>query len=156
MAPLTLTMPTATTVQIVRTFTAPLPLVWRAFTEPALVRQWLTGPPGHTMPECEIDFRVGGSWRYLWQMPDGQMEGKGLFKEIVHHQRYVSTESFDIAPEMESLAETHFTAQSDQTAVTMLMHYTSEEARDASIQHGMDEMMELSFNHLDGVLASRN
>lgn len=152
MAPLTLTMPTDTTIHITRRFDASLPLVWRAFTEPDLVKQWLTGEEGHTMPECEIDFRVGGAWRYLWQMPEGKMEGKGLFREIVHHHRYVHTESFDIAPEMESLVETAFTQHGAETAMVMMIHYTSKANRDMSVQYGMDQFMEAGFGNLDSLL----
>ncbi|MEO0385383.1 MAG: SRPBCC domain-containing protein [Pseudomonadota bacterium] len=152
MAPLTLTTPTDTSVQMVRRFDAALPLVWRAFTEAELVQQWLTGPAGHTMPECEIDFRVGGAWRYLWQMPQGQMEGKGFFKNITDHDRYVHSESFDIAPEMESLVETAFVETDGTTTVTIVVHYQSQANRDMSVAHGMDKGMEASFANLDQLL----
>lgn len=154
MAPLTLTTPTDTSIQLVRRFEAPLPLVWRAFTEADLVQRWLTGPSDHTMPECEIDFRVDGAWRYVWEWPDGKMEGKGLFKEIAHHDRYVHTESFDIAPEMESLAETHFAQDGKTTIVTILNHYASQTNRDMSIEYGMDTTMESGFCNLEPLLAT--
>ena len=44
-----------------RAFDAPRHLVFDAFTKPDLLRQWMLGPPGWSMPVCEIDFRVGGS-----------------------------------------------------------------------------------------------
>lgn len=154
MAPLELTTPTDTSIQLVRRFEAPLPLVWRAFTQADLVRQWMTGPPDHTMPECQIDFRVDGAWRYVWQWPDGTMVGNGFFKEILEHDRYVHTESFDIAPEMESLVETHFVQEGDITTVTILTHYTSQANRDMSIQYGMDTTMEAGFSKLEPLLAS--
>jgi uncharacterized protein YndB with AHSA1/START domain len=153
MAPLTLTTPTDTSIQLVRRFEARLPLVWRAFTEADLVQQWMTGPPDHTMPECEIDFRVGGAWRYVWEWPDGTMVGHGLFKEIADHTRYVNSENFDIAPEMESLAETQFAQDGEATIVTILTHYTSQANRDMSIQYGMDTTMEAGFCNLEPLLA---
>ncbi len=151
MSPLTLTMPTDKSIQIVRRFDAALPLVWRAFTEPALVKQWLNGPSDHTMPECAIDFRVDGAWRYVWEWPDGKMVGQGFFKEIVDHERYVHTESFDIAPEMESLVETSFAQSGAVTTVSMMIHYASQANRDMSIQYGMDKGMEESFSNLDAL-----
>lgn len=154
MAPLTLTTPTDTSIQIVRHFDAALPLVWRAFTEADLVQQWLNGPSDHTMPECEIDFRVDGAWRYVWEWPDGKMVGQGLFKEIVDHQRYVHTESFDIAPEMESLVETSFAQVGAQTVVTMMIHYASQANRDMSIQYGMADGLEASYANLDALTAN--
>lgn len=152
MAPLTLTTPSDTSIQLVRCFDAPLPLVWRAFTEAELVQQWMSGQADHTMPECEIDFRVDGAWRYVWEWPDGKMVGNGFFKEIVEHDRYVHTENFDIAPEMESLVETHFVQDGDITTVTMLTHYASQANRDMSIQYGMDTTMEACFGNLEPLL----
>ena len=44
---------------ITRTFNAPRSLVFEALTKPELVQQWMLGPPGWTMPVCEIDLKVG-------------------------------------------------------------------------------------------------
>jgi len=52
---------------VTRDFEAPRRLVFDAFTKPELVRRWLLGPPGWTMPLCEIDLRVGGTYRYAWR-----------------------------------------------------------------------------------------
>jgi uncharacterized protein YndB with AHSA1/START domain len=54
-------------IRVTRDFDAPRPLVFDAFTKPELVRRWLLGPPGWTMPLCEIDLRVGGVYRYVWR-----------------------------------------------------------------------------------------
>ncbi|MCK0176975.1 MULTISPECIES: SRPBCC domain-containing protein [Mycobacteriaceae] len=43
-----------------RTYRAPLDTVWRAWTEPEMLRQWW-GPEKTFVPECEIDLRVGGA-----------------------------------------------------------------------------------------------
>src|SRR6267143_2100027 len=51
---------------------APRRMVFDAFTKPELVKQWLLGPPGWTMPVCEIDLRVGGAYRYVWRHADGR------------------------------------------------------------------------------------
>ena len=48
---------------ITRSFNAPRALVFDAFTKPELVKRWLLGPPGWTMPVCEIDLNVGGRYR---------------------------------------------------------------------------------------------
>lgn len=149
MAPLLLSLPTASSIQVVRSFQAPRRLVWRAFTEPELVKQWLTGPSEHSMPECEIDFRVGGSWRYVWEWPDGRMTAVGTYKQIDDLERIVHTEAFDIAPEMESLVETAFAERDGMTIVTMQMHYASEDARDAVIASGMEDGLEASYVNLD-------
>ncbi|MGH8210907.1 MAG: SRPBCC domain-containing protein [Steroidobacteraceae bacterium] len=53
-------------VVITRSFNAPRELVWACHTRAELVRRWLLGPPGWTMPTCDIDLRVGGHYRYVW------------------------------------------------------------------------------------------
>ena len=85
-------------IQVTRNFGAPRGLVFDAFTKPELVRRWLLGPPGWTMPLCEIDLRVGGSYRYVWRSEkDGaQMAMGGVFREIVPLERLVATERFDL------------------------------------------------------------
>jgi len=50
-----------------RIFAAPRRLVFDCHTRPALVKRWLLGPPGWSMPVCEIDLSVGGRFRYLWR-----------------------------------------------------------------------------------------
>jgi uncharacterized protein YndB with AHSA1/START domain len=45
-------------------FNAPRELVWDCHTKPELVKRWMLGPPGWSMPVCEIDLRVGGAYRY--------------------------------------------------------------------------------------------
>lgn len=77
-----------------RVFDAPRRLVFDAFTKPELLKRWLTGPPGWTMPVCEIDLRVGGALRYLWRGPAGEEMGmSGVFREITPPDRIVGTEN---------------------------------------------------------------
>jgi len=82
---------------ITRMFDAPRKLVYRAFTEPALVRRWMNGPGGYSMPVCDMDFRVGGKYRYVWKSDkDGsEMALVGEFREIVPDKRIVRTETFE-------------------------------------------------------------
>src|SRR5215510_1735765 len=94
-----LTTPTDREIQVERDFNAPRPLVWDAFTKPELVRRWLLGPDGWTMPVCEIDLRVGGRYRYVWRKESTghEMGLGGEFREIVHAEKLVATEKFDDA-----------------------------------------------------------
>jgi uncharacterized protein YndB with AHSA1/START domain len=45
--------------------------VYEAYTTPGLVKRWLLGPPGWTMPVCEMDLWVGGTYRWLWREKEG-------------------------------------------------------------------------------------
>src|SRR5262249_4193476 len=82
--PLQVTTPGGREVVVTRAFAAPRGMVFDAHTKPDLVRRWLLGPPGWAMPVCEIDLRVGGKYRYVWQHDgSGQRMGvAGTFTEI--------------------------------------------------------------------------
>src|SRR6266705_839890 len=77
-------------------FDAPRQLVFDAHTKPELVRRWLLGPPGWSMPVCEIDLRVGGKSRYVWQPDrDGTKMGRGgVYGEVKAPERIGNTEKF--------------------------------------------------------------
>ena len=82
-----------------RAFAAPRRLVFEAFTKPELLKRWLLGPDGWSMPVCEIDLRVGGRYRYVWRNDrDGTEMGMGgVYREIAVPERVVATEKFDDA-----------------------------------------------------------
>lgn len=73
---LKVTTPTDREIAMTRVFAAPRRLVFDALTKPELVKQWLLGPPGWTMPVCEIDLRVGGAYRFVWRGPNGTEMGQ--------------------------------------------------------------------------------
>ena len=88
--------PTDREIRVARDFHAPRQLVFDAFTKPDMVRRWLLGPPGWTMPVCEIDLKVGGAYRYVWRKTGVKDMGMGgIFREIVPPERLVATERFD-------------------------------------------------------------
>jgi uncharacterized protein YndB with AHSA1/START domain len=152
-APLTVTMPTDTDVVVVRTFDAPRDVVWRAHTEPRLVKKWLLGPPGWTMPTCEIDLRVGGRYRYGWKHPEQQgFEMTGTFNEIKAPERIVHSEEFK---GMEAKITTLFAEKAGKTTMTMTMHFPSKAARDGAVKTGMTDGMEQSYRNLDAMVATK-
>ncbi len=153
MKPLQMTTPTDKTIEITRSFDAPVSMVWRAHTEPDLVKRWLTGPAGHAMPECVINLRVGGSYRYVWEWPDGRMSATGTFRAIEPERRLLLTETFDIFPESETLVEQIFSKADGKTIVTMSLHYDSQTTRDGVLQSPMDEGLEASYRSLDALIS---
>jgi uncharacterized protein YndB with AHSA1/START domain len=79
---------------ITRTFDAPPGLVWKAFTDPALMGRWW-GPKGYTAPVIKIDLRVGGRYLYCMRSSVGQdVWSTGIFREIVPYRKLVATDSF--------------------------------------------------------------
>jgi uncharacterized protein YndB with AHSA1/START domain len=138
-----------------RAFDAPRKLVFDAFTKPELVKQWLLGPPGWSMPVCEIDLRVGGSYRYVWRkagVPDMGMGG--VYREVVAPERVVATEKFDQAwYPGEAVGTLVLVEQSGKTTVTQTVLYASAEARDAVLKSGMEKGVGASYDRLEEMLA---
>ncbi len=151
--------PSDTQVEVSRRFASSVALVWRALTEPALVNRWLLGPPGWSMPVCESDFRVGGSYEYGWRSEDGGEFGfVGEFQEIEQHSKIVHTEGLRAgSPGAEvaggSLVTINFEEMGGATKVVTTIEYPSKEARDAVLTQGMTDGMEMSYRHLDELLA---
>lgn len=76
---------------IQRIFNAPRAKVFEAWTSAEHVANWF-GPKGFTAPFCEIDFRVGGSYRICMRAPDGEDHWVwGEYREIVEPERIVFT-----------------------------------------------------------------
>lgn len=79
---------------ITRIFSAPRELVWKAWTEPERVMRWW-GPKYFTSPICKMDFRVGGSYHFCMQSPEGEdFWSTGVYLEIIPLEKIVCTDSF--------------------------------------------------------------
>ena len=140
-----------------RQFAAPRELVFACHTRPELVRRWLLGPPGWTMPVCEIDARVGGAYRYEWRGPDGERMGaSGVHREVVVPERIVFTQLFDDDwTGGETLISIVLREQDGRTELTETTLFVSAEARAAAVATGMAEGMESSFQQLEALLAGQ-
>jgi uncharacterized protein YndB with AHSA1/START domain len=133
-----LSTPTDTQILMTREFDAPVAHVWRAYTEPELVSRWWPGRRG-TMQSCEIDFRVGGSWRYVMTASEGfEVAFHGEYQEIVEHERIVNTEVFEGAPGPGILVTTTFVADGERTRLEMCSECGSQEIRDVILGSGME------------------
>ncbi len=140
-----------------RVFAAPRQLVYDAHTKPELVRQWLLGPPGWAMPVCDMDVRVGGTYRWVWRKEtDGSEMGMGgVYREVKAPERLVSTEKFDEAwYPGESLNTLVLVEQAGRTTLTQTMRYESPAAREAVIKSGMEQGVSASYDRLEDVLSA--
>jgi uncharacterized protein YndB with AHSA1/START domain len=146
-----LSTPSDCEIQVTRDFHAPRQLVFDAFTKPHLVRRWLLGPEGWTMPVCEIDLKVGGAYRYVWRKAGQKDMGMGgIFREIVSPKRLVATEKFDESwYPGDALDTTVFTEKGEITTMTITVLYESEEARDTARRSGMEHGMAAGYNRLE-------
>ncbi|MBV9495229.1 MAG: SRPBCC family protein [Acidobacteria bacterium] len=138
-----------------RSFAAPRELVFEAFTKPELLKRWLLGPPGWTMPVCEVDLRVGGRYRYVWEKDGEEMGMGGVFREIVAPERIVNTEQFDNPwYEGEATGTVTFVEENGRTTVSQRLTYASKDVRDKILESGMERGVEASYDRLAQLLAS--
>jgi uncharacterized protein YndB with AHSA1/START domain len=151
----TVTLPQDDQILITREFDAPRHLVWRAWTEPDLVRRWWAGRRGN-VTSAEIDLRVGGAWRYVMIAEDGhEVAFHGEFREIVTDERIVSTEVYEGAPEGGPAVNLiTFTETGGRTTLACLMQLESQEIRDMIIATGMETGMQKSMDALEEVAIS--
>ena len=150
----TVTLPNDEQILITREFEAPRHLVWRAWTEPELVKRWWGGERGE-VTSAEIDLRVGGAWRCAMATDGGfEVAFHGEYREVVPNERIVSTEVYEGMPEGEALNTVTFSEEYGRTTVTVLVQHASKEARDAHIASGMETGMQEGMDLLERVAIS--
>ena len=148
------TLPADDQILIVREFDAPRELVFRAWTEPDLVRQWWHAGRGE-MTVCEIDLRPGGSWRYVMVTPDGsEVAFHGEYREVAPGERIVQTEIYDPFPDAAAVDTLEFEDLDGRTRVTMLVQHQLKEHRDAHVESGMEDGLQDALDLLEGVAQS--
>jgi uncharacterized protein YndB with AHSA1/START domain len=161
MKPAEVSTPSEREVLVKRSFDAPVNLVWQAYTEPALMRRWLQGPPGWSMPICEMETKVGGKYRWRWRdHENGQEFGfTGEMLEVALHSKIVHTQIYDagdlgipMGGEPYVVTVT-FNEVNGVTNVATTIQFASQTDRDAAMSTGMTDGMEMNYKVLDGVLA---
>ena len=145
--------PTDREIVLTRVFNAPRHLVFDAFSKPELLKRWF-GPHGWSLTTCEVDFRVGGGFRFILQGPDGQQMGmRGTYREIAPPERSVHMESFDDFPG-ESQVTSTLIEKDGKTTLTAVVLYPSKEVRDAVIKSGMEHGAAETYDKLEEMLVS--
>ena len=140
------------TIDITREFDAPRDLVFRAWTDPDLLTQWLGG----TRLKMEIDtyeVRDGGRWRYIHTDDDGaEYAFHGVFHGTPTPDRMTQTFEFEGWPGQVSLESMVLEEHDGKTVMRNRAVYQSVEARDAMVSSGMEEGMNAGFDALDALL----
>ena len=153
---LTVTTPSDREVQAVRIFNAPCRLVFKALTTPDLLMRWMHGPNGWTLSVCDVDLRVGGTFRYVWRKTSGrEMAVSGIFREILPPSRIVHTEVFDEDwTGGETTVTTTLSEIGKRTTLRVTVRYASKAARDAALETNFASGMEAGYDVLAEVLES--
>jgi len=151
MSKLTLKTEGDTHIIITRRFAVGPKAVYRAHTEPKIIRQWLWGPDGWSMTGCDFEKRVGGRMRYEWAHEDGrsfyltgELEALEPFTRIVHVERMHLPD-----PTPDNHVETRFEPDGAGTLMTMRMTVPDAATRAAMLKTGMEHGMEASYARLD-------
>ena len=140
-------------IEVVREFDAPRERVFRAWTDPDLVPQWL-GPRGLTMKLFQYDASPGGSYHYVHADEHGEYGFRGVFHTVVPGELIVQTFEYDGAPNQVSLETTRFEdLGGGRTRVHGRSVFPTVESRDAMIASGMEYGMRESMQRLEEVLA---
>lgn len=88
------TFPSDRELVLSRLIDAPRGKLYRAWTEPALLKQWFAPVP-FTTPHAELDVRPGGASLIVMKSPDGQeMPNRGVYLEVVKNEKLVFTNAY--------------------------------------------------------------
>jgi uncharacterized protein YndB with AHSA1/START domain len=153
---LTVTTPTDREIVLRRVFDAPRRMVFDAFTRPELLKRWF-GARGWNLVVCEVDLRVGGTWRFVSRGPDGTHMGHGgMYREIQPPDRLVYTELFDDQSYPgESLITHVLVEQNARTTLTSTLLYASQKGRDIVLSYPMERGVAQGYDRLDELLTAR-
>lgn len=147
------TTPSDVEIRMTRLFDAPRRLVFEAMTRPEHVRRWWgILDEGYSLPVCEIDFRVGGKWRFVGRTPEGDIPAfYGEYREIVPPERVVQTEFFEPFPDAGSVVTMVLTEENGKTRITVTAAYSSKDVRDTVLKTGMETGAAISYDRLEEV-----
>lgn len=148
------TTPSDCEIRLTRLFDAPRQLVFDVMTKPEHVREWWGRlGEGYSVPICEIDFRVGGAWRFVNRHPKGEAAFYGEYKEIDPPGRVVFTEIFEAFPDAVSTVTAELTEELGKTRLTATVRYPSAEVRDMVLGTGMAHGAGISYDRLEDLVA---
>ena len=141
------------TVTIERTFNAPLQLVWEAWTNPEHIAQWW-GPKGMSIEMVEHNFSVGGHWKYIMPMPDGnQFISEGIYSEIVELAKVVT--SADFKPMTEGVVlHSLFSGDGEKTNFIFKVVHATEEYKEQQEKMGIYSGWGSAFDRLEAFLSA--
>jgi uncharacterized protein YndB with AHSA1/START domain len=148
------TTPSDVEIRMTRLFDAPRELVFEAMTRPEHVKQWWGRlGEGYSVPVCEIDFRVGGAWRFVNKHPNGEAEFYGEYRDITPPSRIVLTEIFAPFPDSPSVVTAELTEEGGKTRLTATVRYPSLAVRDMVLGTGMAKGAGISYDRLEDLVA---
>ncbi|WP_299278647.1 SRPBCC domain-containing protein [uncultured Psychroserpens sp.] len=142
------------TVTIQRTFNAPIELVWEAWTTPEHIAKWWS-PKGMTTKIIEHSFTVGGKWKYIMPMPNGnEFTAEGIYTEIVELEKICSLANFRPMTEGVEI-QSIFKKNGQKTEFTFHVIHPTEAYKIAQEKMGIQNGWGSVFNRLDEFLTDK-
>ena len=143
--------PSETDICLTRLFDAPRALVFEAMVKPEHIRRWWGQlGAGYSVPVCDVDLRVGGTWRFVNRHPKGEVAFHGVYREITPPERLVYTELMEPFPDA-SLVTVELIEEAGKTRMTVTASYPSKQVRDMVLTSGMERGAALSYDRLEEV-----
>lgn len=154
MSKMTLTTEGDRNVVITRHFAAPPEAVYRAHTEQELIKKWMLGPDGWTMPVCISEARPNGKIRFEWSNGEGAgFYLTGEYIELQPYSRIVHVERMHLPdPSPDNHVETNFEPDGAGTFMTLRMTLPDAQTRAAMLSTGMEKGMETGYARLESIL----
>ncbi len=141
-----------------REFKAPLEVVWKAWTDPALLDKWWAPKPWKAETK-EMDFREGGSWLYCMKGPEGEKHwSRADFKKVDAPNSYEGQDAFcdengQISDEFPQMYwEVHFEEKGKVTLVKVQITFDKEADLEKIVEMGFQEGFAAAHENLDGLL----
>ncbi|HZV92144.1 MAG TPA: SRPBCC domain-containing protein [Caldimonas sp.] len=142
----------ATALVLRRTLDASPETAFAAWADPDHVREWWH-PEGFTTPSFEMDFRVGGQYRYCIRKDGNDGWARGTYREIVAPRRIVFTfrwEKDDLSNEGETLITVTFEPEGDRTRLT----FRQEPFADGASRHNHGQGWKQVLDAFDAFVAT--
>jgi uncharacterized protein YndB with AHSA1/START domain len=153
---MTLTLPSDREFVLTRVFDAPRALVFEAWTRPEHVKHWYGCQGGH-LSTCEIDLRVGGSYRYTLRSHEGvDYTFTGVYRDIAPPGLLVYTERFisEAFESPEAVVTVTFSEEKGRTTLSSTVRHQSKANRDGHLNSGVEKGAGAVFDRLAEHLAS--
>jgi uncharacterized protein YndB with AHSA1/START domain/DNA-binding transcriptional ArsR family regulator len=137
-----------------RDFDVPARFLFEAYSKPEHLKRWF-GPKGYPLTLCEVDFRVGGRFRFAMTGPDGKQNTPfgGEYLEIVPNTKIVFDNSFEESNARKMIMTVTFEERAGKTKLVMHTLFESKAMRDEYLGLGMVEGINSGFDQLADVVA---
>lgn len=146
-----------------RSFSSPVDTVWQAWTQPEMIREWW-GPEKTTVPECEVDLRVGGAIRIVTEAGEemGKYQGTrwpmvGTFTHVEENARLTFearswTEGEEDTTTIKHLNDLTLAREGEETIVKLHISITEIGPKAKAAAFGMKWGYKQYFDKLDQYL----